>query len=313
MQQELEDDPSCIEDLHEVTIDGRKLKINALFSAVDKGHMKCIEFLIENGANINVQIEKFDVTQSIFAFFLLRPINRFENSNDVLECLLNNGTYNSMNCINGLQLLLCNSIRRGNVKRCKILLDHGIAFQHPSLTSDGVSVTGPLLLGNNGVAKLLLQYSADFEPGTIKEYNSQDPFHQKWAHFLISLANRFITTVHLQPWKTESSEASFLEAVQIYLAFGGYVFFKGDGTENPPRHNVLEYLERHKVEHEIVANTREKIMAMITKPMSLQGLARLAVRRSMGRHMLRNIKTLGLPTDLESFMQFDDVIITTTD
>jgi hypothetical protein len=116
----------------------------------------------------------------------------------------------------------------------------------------------------------------------------------------------------------EMVSSDFLKFLKLYQAFGGPMWVTY--PQPPPlneEQDLVSYIndkiatipERRPDALQIMVDMRDNVTQMVQNPLSLQFQTRIAVRKAMGRDMMKNIEHLPLPDPLNSFMEFEDVMM----
>jgi hypothetical protein len=299
-----------------------RMMVPPVHHASRKGHVECLKFLSKKGANMNslhngmtpLSIHQLDDTLFVGEKY------------EVVEALLEigakvSGEYGQ----HGFEMLkgaLCedDDIVMEN------LINYGCPVENlDPQTGEPIDDCSPLLKSlessvPNCFSEMLLISGAKFAfPQNCK------PMMEHLDGMWLTLQINFNDDPHLDPdWDKRIKEfineakSDFLQKLHLFLSFGGRIVVPYNEL------NVADYLhqyftakylekfqtiqEQHSQSLKVIENMFAEIADMTRDPLSLQSLARIAVRNAMGRDMLKNIKFLPIPETLKDFMRFKDVL-----
>jgi hypothetical protein len=300
MQQMLTEDPASLERVNYFEHDYQNVAgftLTPLMHATHVGHLKCFKFLLEQGANGSktlVEIMKSGHVRIKCFFFHVLYFFKTDHRFEMARCLLNHGFFATTQLDRYHTLLFVNQqIQQFNMGDersfpfVEILLKfcsknfnfiNGTDFQTLLLNSFKCFDTNVLPL-----IRVLLLYGA-----------SIDPIIQFDAPKKLAL---------VVPYSDNPCAANkYLEVMKLYHAFSGDL--------NRNYCDILECVYRNKKSVRAFSTVIVKLFDMISNPMRLQDLARLAVRNCMGKNYMVDYDKLPLPIGLQSFMRFEDIEIT---
>ncbi|KAF4521959.1 hypothetical protein B566_EDAN009487 [Ephemera danica] len=288
MQRVLNQDPLSLERKREIqdtggsiTCDGRQ---SPLHDAVSKGHIKCIKFLLENGARVN-------------SLTTLR-------SNTVLHTLYETHEY-SQQRLEILTLLLQYGFS------CS-LEDAGEYALKSATAADEVSLLlnhGAILLGSelrNLLYEVWLSYDLQLVKLYLLTYSKRINLAIGYQDLCQGLVQQCYKKMILAKVPLDVCHQKLLEALKLYKAFGGK--FPVCQSADPDQ-DLMQYLIcfQHRRHFDGIVS---RIETLVSNPMSLKEISRLAVRKCIQKNYLENIKQLEAPEDLQPFLRFDDIIVT---
>ncbi|KAF4521957.1 hypothetical protein B566_EDAN009485, partial [Ephemera danica] len=251
MQRVLVKDPLSLERKREIV--GRSESITSivgnrrspLHDAINRGHVKCVGFLLENGAK-------------------LTSLTTLEN--------------------NGILHTLYKSVKdpQKRLDILKLILPYGVVHKLPQ-NSGKFALNRATSLSAVEEVTILLQLGAIMNKSQVQ-------------------------CIMLASWGVpiELCHQLLLEALQFYKAFGGkfHVCARKD-----PKRDLMQYLKCYKHRRHF-RDVKPKIKALVSNPMSLTEISRLAVRKCIRKDYFESIKKLEVPEDLQPVLRFDDVTIT---
>ncbi|KAF4526064.1 hypothetical protein B566_EDAN015084 [Ephemera danica] len=295
MQRELARDHFILECKREIRSENGLMSSNVnlrqspLHHAVIKRHVKCVKFLLERGANVNslTTIQENTILHSLYSVFT--------EEEKRLEIL-------------------------------KLLLKYGVASIFEQNKAGGYALRMSSLMDSMNEVTLLLQYGA-----TMTREETQNVIIETWKmcnlqmlkiilleccnnlnlnafayDFCRQLINVSYHKMILQGVPADECHEKLLEALKFYKAFGGkFCVYPWD----IPNQGLMQYLKKYK-HRKYFKGAKSRIKALISNPMSLKEISRLAVSKCIRKDYHANIKKLEVPEDMQPFLRFDDVTIT---
>ncbi|KAF4528197.1 hypothetical protein B566_EDAN014022 [Ephemera danica] len=282
--------------------------LTPLLHAVVSDHPKCVDFLLEHGANpdakavrnsaiktLNMKMFRVGETESLL--YLMHYSEGIDQSSAIMECLLKHGVYaktkedfeTARNLINEWMTLddMLNDI--------ELLLKYGsknFSFASETYTLELIDE------GNLAMVRLLLLYSCPFEVSVDCTSYRQNEITTGVPQKLAMIAANS---------SKANAAAKFIEAIKLYQAFGGNLWAKYTDKKKPE--NLIQFLKSHHKVAAAISSVRPELDKILGNPMSLKAMSRLAIRNCMGKKYMIDYPKLGLEKELLPLMRFEDIVL----
>lgn len=294
MRRKLQDDPSCLE----YKSSQEEYHYTPLQKAVQAKHQKCIEFLLDSGANINSK-NNFGVTALQLALGLTEGFG-------IAEFLLKKGASANFQPrendpgYNRTSNLILVSSNPSSINKLKLLLNYGAITEDLSNmeTTTYYFFHTPLSVTvfhcNLAALKVLLLHGAIADIRQVKSTNIAP-----------DLIDRHSLPHILVQYCTKSSDLKKV-AFEMLQQFGVDI-------QQRNRNNVTtkEYVVRMgrngQATDEYVKSMVQIIDDLTRKPLTLQSLCRVAIKDSIGKGYVNKLPNLPyLPPQVTGFLKYDE-------
>ncbi|KAF4521954.1 hypothetical protein B566_EDAN009482 [Ephemera danica] len=263
-------------------------KYSPLHHAVNDGHVKCVKFLLERGADVTslTTLEDDTILHTLYKADFLFDVERL----GILKLLLKYG----VSC-------MFSHNQAGNLAIRKAAMDIS-AEEFCLLFEHGATLT------QLETRKAILRAWECYELPMLKFLFLHSPYQLYLgpSDLCQQLACICYKKMMLKGVPLDLCLEKYLEALKFYKAFGGK--FRVTPWLDPNR-DLLQFFKRYKHGRHF-KGAKKGIKALISNPMSLKEISRLAVRKYIHNDYVENVKNLEVPVDLQPFLRFDDVTIT---
>jgi hypothetical protein len=258
-----------------------------LMAAYFMKHFLCLEFLLQRGAKPD-GLNCACCTTMNYALL--------DNNLSAIETLLKHGSDPNFNAGGGSYLSWA-----VDHLATDILLKYGAEpddYSQNSFERNACylsNLASSLIIGNLKTAKLFLLYGAITDYSKIEQVPMSGRFNNSFPHCVASIHHR-------QELKTVS-----IQKQMFYLLhqFGVNLY-----QENNLGLNVLQVLKFRAIGDTDSRELLDYLMMLLSEPLSLMSLARIATKNAIGRHYLKKIEMLEnyriIPKPLVPFLRFSE-------
>jgi hypothetical protein len=298
-----------------------------LYKACMNGHVKCVRFLLENGAdpNLTSSAQKFDNINNPLSDVIYKADNLTSDILKIIHLLLIFGAHPNIMVFReenqGSDIpLLIYAINKNCDELFYMLLEHG---SDPNTTFVALPNTEANMLDDHNcpciafavlsgkckMVQYLLKFGARVEISAL-----QRSFMTCWAYFPFALKNYSVVRTLLLYGGITLEQLNLC----IAISFLTYRYTMSQIKRYSPRYlNTLHKFgfnfSIHSLNCEQCSNNDpdspvlNEMLPFRSNTLSLKCLSRLAILKSMGRMYMYNLSQLEVPDTLYSFLQFEDV------
>jgi ankyrin repeat protein len=283
-------------------------QISPLQDASEQKHVKCVKFLLNNGALVNQVCNKMTPLQST----IMTLPDEDHDLSPVLEVareLLSNGAHPNVTWDNRVSrtAMLNLAVGRGYYQLVHLLLDNAAVTEH--LVQDSNGNLKPYPCKYSPLTPLITAVCYIRPQGLQILLQRGARLFFRLDHPLISISSipHFIVLQVYNEFDNSREEkqqlvADYIKLLEVYKELGANLWTRQRRGRSNQMENVLELIEFCRSSHETLLDVQEKVKKVLTTPKSLLSICRINIVGQMGRSFWPNVSQLPLPDALLEYL-----------